>query len=106
MTGYREVLRCAMCGKTLPPKLTEIDYTSRCPSCNAELHTCKNCRYFDPGSRFECSQVIPKRIPSKDTGNDCGYFEAKTTVEKSVSSSSRAGKPQDAREAFENLFKK
>lgn len=105
MTSFKGVFRCAICGAALPPTFTEIAPTSECPSCGADLHSCKNCAYFDPASRFECSQPIPERISPKDARNLCEYFEAKTTVEKSVSSS-ESQRALDPREAFERLFKK
>ncbi|MFQ5929088.1 MAG: hypothetical protein ACE5MK_05275 [Acidobacteriota bacterium] len=104
MAGFHKVMRCAMCGTHLPPSFTDVTFSSRCPKCGTDLHTCKNCVYFDPSSRFECTQPIPEWIPRKDVRNDCQYFEARTTVEKITTSGSQ--KPQDAREAFENLFKK
>lgn len=104
MPGLQEVTRCAMCGAPLPRSLDEISFSSQCPKCEADLHTCKNCTYFDPGSRFECTQSIPKRIAGKDVKNSCESFHARTVVEKITTSGSQ--KPSDARNAFEDLFKK
>ena len=103
MPGFTEVFRCALCGTSLPV-LFDIKVDSQCPKCKANLHSCKNCMYFDPQSRFECTQPIPERIPRKDLRNECGYFEAKKAVERDVSSS--GSRADEARKAFENLFKK
>ena len=92
-----------MCGAQLHQSFSDIEVSSRCPKCDAALHTCKNCVYLDPASRFECSQPITERISPKDTQNDCRCFEFRTTVEKMTTSGSH--KPQDARDAFDNLFK-
>lgn len=107
MAGFHEVVRCAMCGATLSLSMEEITFRSNCPKCKAALHTCKNCTFFDPGSRFECTQPIPERISPKDKRNSCQFFEVRTTVEKQTSSatSSTSGKV-DPRQAFEDLFKK
>ena len=104
MPGFHEVRRCALCGVSLPRSFSDIEVSSQCPKCKASLHTCKNCVYLDPGVRFECSQPITEPISSKDAGNDCRYFEVRTTVEKMTTTGSE--KPQDARDAFDNLFKK
>lgn len=104
MPGFHNVMRCALCGTSLPPSFGDITFSSQCPKCQADLHTCKNCVYFDPSSRFECTQPIPERIPRKDVRNTCEFFEARTTVEKITTSTT--SKPVDARTAFENLFKK
>jgi hypothetical protein len=61
--------------------------------------------YFDPGSRFECMQPITVRIPKKDVKNDCSFYEIRVTREKETSTPATA-RPNDARLAFENLFKK
>ena len=70
-----------------------------------ELHSCKQCTYFDPSSRFECTQPIPERIPRKDQRNDCTFYSMRVMVEKETSTPA-AQRPNDARQAFENLFKK
>ena len=111
MTKYQKTFRCAMCGKTLPATATEIDFASECPGCSADLHTCKHCVYFDPASRFECTQPILDRVSKKSERNQCQDFEVRTTVEKATSSvretqSSTTSSSVNPREAFERLFKK
>ncbi len=103
MPAFHGVRRCAMCGAQLPRSFSDIEVSSRCPKCDGALHTCKNCVYLDPASRFECSQPITERISPKDAQNDCQIFEARTTVEKMTTSGSQT--PQDARDAFDDLFK-
>lgn len=105
MPGFHEVMRCSQCGFQLPPAALDIEFSSRCPKCSAALHSCRNCAYFDPGSRMECTQEIPKRISPKDAGNQCQFFSGKTAMEK-VTTGASGPRPEDAREAFERLFKK
>jgi len=101
MPGIRAVSRCAQCGTVLqqtPP-------TGVCPKCGFELHSCKQCNYFDPGKRFECMQPVPERISKKDARNECTFYEIRVTREKETSTPAPL-RPTDARQAFENLFKK
>ena len=98
------VVKCAICGGRIKTAIDEISLESRCPKCSADLHTCKNCSFFDPASRFECAQPVLKRIFPKDKRADCEYFEIRTIVEK-VTTSSDSRNPDDARAAFEDLFK-
>ena len=111
MPGFQEVLRCALCGAIVPPPV-EINYESQCPKCKADLRSCKNCRHFDTGAQFECTQPIPERITKKDIRNRCEFFMARTSVERETrdsgggSKGSPTAKPADARSAFDNLFKK
>lgn len=115
MVGTVMRARCSSCGAVLAPG---FDPTGQCPRCHAEIHCCKQCVHFDTGKQFECTQPVPERITKKDAKNNCTFFELRMTVEKDTSpvmyavaktpaavavSSSR---PTDARQAFENLFKK
>ena len=101
LPGTRTVSRCAQCGTVLP---AVVDSFGKCPQCRFELHSCKQCAHFDVASRFECTQPIKKRIAQKDAGNDCQYYALRMTVERETSPG--GARPQDARRAFENLFKK
>lgn len=103
MAANREVSRCSQCGTLLTGT---IDTNGKCPKCGFELHSCKQCSFFDPSSRFECSQPIPARISPKDTNNNCSFYSIRVMLEKETSSSSGPAKPNDARQAFENLFRK
>jgi hypothetical protein len=52
-------------------------------------------------------QPIPERIPRKDEKNNCTFFSISMRLEKETSTPAPpASKPSDARQAFENLFKK
>ena len=101
MPGTHTVSRCSQCG-TILQSVTEP--LGQCPKCGFELHSCKQCTYFDPTSRFECTQPIPERIPRKDTRNNCTFYAIRLTMEKETST--KAAVVNDARKAFENLFKK
>jgi hypothetical protein len=102
MPGRRTVSRCSQCGTVLQ---SPDEPLKQCPKCGFELHSCKQCSYFDPSSRFECTQTIPERIPRKDQRNECASYSIRVSIEKETSTPA-AGRPNDARQAFENLFKK
>jgi hypothetical protein len=107
MPGFQEVLRCSMCGTFVPPPI-EISRESTCPKCHTDLRSCKNCRNFDSGAQFECTQPIPERITKKDGRNDCDFFMPRTSIEREThdNGGSVAGRVLDPRAAFDNLFKK
>ena len=102
MAPTRTVSRCGQCGVVLN---ANIDPTGNCPQCGVALHACKQCTYFDPGSRFECMRPVPKRVEKKDVRNDCTFYELRVAREKETSTPATL-RPNDARQAFENLFKK
>jgi hypothetical protein len=93
--------RCAECGGILP---VTADSLAQCPHCRAALHACRQCAHFDPARRFECVQPIGERVADKRARNDCPAFSLMVTVERDTSSG--AVRPQDARRAFGNLFKR
>lgn len=101
MPGTRTVSRCSQCGTVLQPS---ADFAAQCSKCGFELHSCKQCTHFDPSSRFECTQPITERVPRKDKGNSCTFYSMRMMVEKETSTP--GARVQDARKAFENLFKK
>jgi len=98
MPGYREVVRCAQCGNVVTEAVGLI---SRCLRCGTDLHSCAQCTSFDPGSRFECMQPVTARVSPKNVGNTCTFFSARTTVERETT----APRTDDARKAFDDLFK-
>lgn len=99
MMAFGEAVKCSSCGVKAP---SQIGAETSCPNCKADLHTCRQCTYFDPSARFECSKPITKRILNKNARNTCELFVPRTIVERQTSS----GAPTDARAAFNNLFKK
>ncbi|MGH9613115.1 MAG: hypothetical protein ACRD4P_08570, partial [Bryobacteraceae bacterium] len=70
----------------------------------------------DSSTRFQCLKPIPVRIPVKDAANECELFKSRVTVARDAAaqgqtpSSSRQmpapRTPNDARAAFDSLFKK
>src|SRR5207253_9077319 len=116
MVGTVTRASCSNCGAVLTPG---FDPNGKCPKCQAELHCCKQCRFFDSGAQFECTQPIQERISPKDAKNSCTFYEFRMTIEKDTAPTSYTqpnapgsapppGPPRhpDARQAFETLLKK
>lgn len=109
--------RCYSCSVTLGEG---TDFLAPCPKCGAELHCCKQCQYFEPSAHFQCAKPVPERIAYKDKRNDCALFAPLVTVARDSAAPAPAAAPkamepktetrpksfEDARAAFENLFKK
>lgn len=111
--------RCFNCSVALP---ADVDFRQSCPKCGAALHCCKQCTFFEPSTRFQCTKPIPARIPYKDKANECEQFNPRVTVSRDgapaaplgtppiqgakVPAPTVARNPSDARTAFDNLFKK
>jgi len=103
--------RCYNCATMLP---SGIDFNGNCPKCSVPLHCCKQCAHFEPSQRLQCMKPIKVRVGAKDKQNDCEYFETRVTVARDAARGDSAQvvanpaprSAQDARAAFDNLFKK
>lgn len=97
-------ISCKKCGHKISV-LEEIGTGDVCPKCGGDLHACVQCKHFDTSSRWECSRnrEIPGRIAAKDRRNDCAVFSPALSFDMTGSKSPAIG---DARQAFDNLFKK
>ena len=102
--------RCYNCAVTLP---NGTDFKGACPKCGVALHCCKQCAHFEPSTRFQCLKPIPARIAGKDQGNECSMFSPRVTVARDAATQSSSPQaapaprnPNDARAAFDSLFKK
>ena len=99
MMAFGETVKCSSCGVKVA---ATISLDSSCEKCRGDLHTCRQCTYFDPGAHFQCSKPITARIVNKSARNTCELFAPRTVVERQTSS----GGPTDARQAFAKLFKR
>jgi hypothetical protein len=46
-----------------------------CPHCDADLHTCLNCRFFDESAPHECREPHAEKVVDKDASNACDLFQ-------------------------------
>lgn len=110
--------RCYQCANALPDG---YDFSQPCPKCGVELHCCRQCAHFDSSAHFQCAKPIPERITAKDKPNECTFFSSHVTVARDssvpvpppravpVAAPAERQVPKsvhNARQAFENLFKK
>ncbi len=97
-------LSCQHCGHQL--KLAagmKIHRRDACDSCGADLHCCRNCRFFDPDKSNQCAEPQAELVQDKEQSNFCDYFEPRTSVDL-VNRSQGGG--DAARKSFDALFKK
>jgi hypothetical protein len=46
-----------------------------CSQCMADLHVCKNCRFYDPSAYNECRETSADVVREKEESNFCDFFE-------------------------------
>ena len=100
-----EVFKCNKCGAQRigleNPTTDEV-----CSSCSADLHTCGNCRFFDTSTLWECRENIPARVSGKHARNECAFFQPKMVKDLAHDKARLPQTPDEARNAFDALFKK
>src|SRR5689334_15634548 len=94
---------CFHCKKenTVTGKVSRMD---SCSSCHSDLHVCLNCSFYDPFAHKQCREPATEVVRDKEKANFCEYFtpNQKTAIDGQITKS----KSDDARSAFDNLFKK
>lgn len=100
-----EAFKCNKCGQ-LRQNLGVLTNDETCLKCNADLHTCGNCRSFDTTTTWECRENIPARVASKHTRNECAFFAPKIVRDLAADKAGKLQSPDEARKAFDALFKK
>ena len=100
-----EAFKCNRCGE-LRHSLGELTTDDACLNCGADLHTCGNCRFFDTTTLWECRENIPARVSGKHARNECTFFSPKIVRDLAADKGKQPQTPDDARKAFEALFKK
>jgi len=99
-----EAFKCNRCGE-VQNLLGDFTADSVC-SCGSDLHTCGNCRFFDATTLWECRENIKERVASKHARNACTFFQPKIVKDLSADKGRQPQTPDDARKAFDALFKK
>jgi hypothetical protein len=100
-----EAFKCNACGQ-LRQNLGELTHDETCLKCAADMHTCGNCRFFDTTTLWECRENIPARVVGKHKRNECTFFSPKIVRDLAADKGRQTQTPDDARKAFDALFKK
>lgn len=72
---------------------------AECPNCARDLRCCKNCRFYSPGSQWDCSESIEDPVYEKERRNFCPSFELSKTGK-----AANGGSKSDAKKRFLGLF--
>lgn len=89
---------CYNCGSQLQLE-DRVFRSTLCPSCGADVRVCLNCRFYSPGSQWDCAESIPEPVRTKDRANFCDYFQINR--KKRVDGNSAK---EELRSRFDSLF--
>jgi hypothetical protein len=95
---------CFNCGRQIQLiSAQKVLKNDTCSQCDADLHCCRNCRFFDPSVHNQCRETQAEWVRAKDKRNYCDYFEASTRLDLTRKS---GGSGDDARKKWDSLFNK
>jgi hypothetical protein len=94
---------CWYCGEIIADP-EPIGRSLRCNACGKDLRSCKNCRFFLPGSRGDCKESGAEPQSDKERANFCDWFSLDQKYR--VKTAGQKDEKADANKtAFDNLFK-
>lgn len=64
---------CYSCGNEIE-LIDKIKRADTCEHCGADLHACKNCKFWDPNAHNQCRESVTVYEPDKEKANFCTYF--------------------------------
>lgn len=91
---------CHACRKEIPVR-DRVQFRDRCPDCDAALHVCRNCRFYDAAAYNGCRETRAERQVEKERENRCDWFAPSS--EKPVDSRPATG-TGSGRSRFDALF--
>ena len=88
---------CYKCGEEFEMRVYR---TTECPSCGKDVKVCLNCRFYSPGSHWDCNENIREAVREKERSNFCDFFELGSNYKGSTGTN----KEDKAKKAFDSLF--
>ncbi len=68
-------LDCWKCGARIGDEPMPLGREARCRACGADLHVCRQCRWYDTSKAKDCAEPVADEVRDKERANFCGYFE-------------------------------
>lgn len=66
---------CWKCGTSLKSVPRPITRMSKCKLCEADLHVCRLCRFYNPRMLDRCDHEMAEPAREVDVANFCQYFK-------------------------------
>lgn len=87
-----EGILCWRCGASLAELPVPLRREEVCPACDADVHVCKLCRFYNPTVSDGCDEPLAGGVTNKERANFCDYFTASaaTFEDKRANASARA----------------
>ena len=86
--------------------LRKVRREELCGSCQAWIHCCKNCRFWDSSAR-SCDEPAAEWVHDRERSNFCDFFALRSEDSMSGGLTGRSDEePDGGRDAFDALFKR
>ncbi|MFQ5659213.1 MAG: hypothetical protein ACE5GZ_02225 [Gammaproteobacteria bacterium] len=93
-------LSCWKCGASLKDIPLPLSRLAKCKACNADLHVCMICEFYDVTVSKSCREPIAEEVKDKKRANFCGYLQPSANAYASQDPSSL----KEARSELDTLF--
>lgn len=67
-------LVCWKCGGSLDAVTLPLRRLETCPACEAELHVCRMCEFYDTTVAHACREPVAEEVRDKTQANFCDYL--------------------------------
>jgi hypothetical protein len=96
---------CHFCRATVEnPR--EVYRSTTCSACGRDLKICLNCRFYSPGSHWDCAESVDEPVNDKEKANFCTFFSFREARPGTApgGASSKPDATQQARRKIDKLF--
>ena len=95
---------CWKCGEAIQvPTGNRVANRDTCTQCEADLHACRNCQFYDPGKNNQCAEPQAEWTRGKEAANYCDYFSPNPTL--FALNNRPSSQADDPKKRFDSLFK-
>ena len=96
-------MTCWKCGTTIETKPGErVSSRDACPQCGTDLHSCRNCRFYDTSKNNQCAEPQAEWVRDKEAANYCDYLQPSSRIAGRPAESQSA---EDVKKKFDSLFR-
>ncbi len=93
---------CWKCDEVIElPHGSRVLSRDTCPKCDYDLHSCRNCQFYDPSKHNQCAEPQAEWVRDKEAANYCDYFSPSPVLSAGKRSLSPA---ENAKKRFNSLF--
>jgi hypothetical protein len=79
-SNLADQLVCWKCGAAIGDLPMPLGRTAVCTTCNADLHVCRLCEFYDTSVSNSCREPIADHVKEKERANFCDYFQPKANA--------------------------